>query len=67
MKIFEVMYLLLIAGLVFGVPVAGSVGGPDGLQYAGIVALIVIVLLVLNFVIERLVSRRVAQRKLTRQ
>jgi hypothetical protein len=57
------MYLLLIAGLVFGVPVAGIMGGPDGFQYAGIVALIVIALLALNFVIERLVSRRVCQRK----
>ena len=69
MKIFETIYLLLIAGLVFGVPVAAT-ARPDGqefswslaLKQAGVVTLILVVLFTLNFVVARFVSRRVSQR-----
>ena len=68
MRTFEIIHLLLIAGLVFGVPVAAT-ARPAGqefswslaLQQAGVVALIFVVLLALNFVIARLVSRRVSR------
>ena len=73
MKIFEVIHLLLIAGLVFGVPVAATTRPPGqefswmlSLKQAGIVTLVFVVLLALNFVVARLVSRRVSQRGVTR-
>jgi len=65
MKISEVIHLLLIAGLVFGVPVAATTR-PLGqefswdlaLKQAGVVALVLLLLLALNFVVARLASRR---------
>jgi hypothetical protein len=68
-KIFETIYLLLIAGFVFGVPVAAT-ARPAGQEFswwlaltqAGVATLIFAVLFVLNFVVARFVSRRVSQR-----
>jgi hypothetical protein len=73
MKIFEVVHFLLISGLVFGVAAAAATH-PAGqefswilaLKQAGIVTLVLVVLLALNFVVARLVSRRVPQRGVTR-
>lgn len=67
MKVFEIIYLLLIAGFVFGVPVAAT-ARPSGqefswilaLKQAGIVTLVLTVLFVLNLVVARFVSRRIS-------
>jgi hypothetical protein len=69
MRIFEIIYLLLIAGFLFGVPVAAT-ARPAGQEFswslaltqAGVVALTLAVLFTLNFVVVRFVSRRVSQR-----
>ena len=73
MRIFEIIYLLLIAGFLFGVP-AAAVARPAGQEFswklaltqAGVVALIFAVLFALNFVVARFVSRRISRRQLTR-
>jgi hypothetical protein len=65
MRIFETIHLLLMAGLVFGVPIAGT-SRPAGqefswnvaLQQSGVAALILILLIGLNLVVARVVSRR---------
>jgi hypothetical protein len=70
MKIFEVIHLLLIAGLLFGVPVAATTRPPGqafswnvSLKQAGVVTLVFVALLALNFVLARVASRRTSQRK----
>jgi hypothetical protein len=69
MRVFETIHLLLIAGLVFGVPVAGATrpigqefSWSSALAQAGVVALILVVLLSLNFVAARLALRRASRR-----
>ncbi len=69
MKIFETIHVLLMAGFLFGVPVAATMR-PDGqafswsraLTQAGVITLILFVLLALNFVVARLVLRRFSHR-----
>lgn len=69
MKIFEVVNYLLMAGLLFGIPVAASTR-PSGqefswiqsLKQAGIVTLILGALLALNFVVARVAARLVSRR-----
>ena len=64
-RIFETIHLLLMAGLVFGVPIAGT-SCPAGqefswnvaLQQSGVAALILILLIALNLVVARWASRR---------
>jgi hypothetical protein len=69
MRIFEVIQLVLIFGLVFGVPIAATTHpGQEfswilALKQGGIVTLILVALLALNFVIWCVVSRRVSQRE----
>jgi len=65
MKVFEVIHLVLIAGLVCGVPVAATTHPADqefswilALKQGGVATLILVTLLVLNFVVARLVARR---------
>lgn len=69
MRIFEIIYLLLIGGFLFGIP-AATITRPAGqefswslaLTHAGAVALILAVLFALNFVVARIVSRRLSKR-----
>jgi hypothetical protein len=69
MKAFEVIHLLLMAALLFGVPVAAATRAPgeafslaQALKQAGMTAGIVLLLMALNFTIARVLSRS-GQRK----
>jgi hypothetical protein len=69
MKTFEVIHLLLMAALLFGVPVAAitRATGEDfsfvqALKQAAITAAVVLLLMVLNFTVRGLFSR-LSQRK----
>ena len=69
MEIFETIYMLLLAGFFFGVPVAATTR-PAGQEFSwgpafkqgAAVALILVVLFAINFVVARLVSRRITRR-----
>jgi len=69
LRLFEIIYLLLIASFLFGVPVAAT-AQPAGQAFswspalapAGVAAWILAVRFALNFVVARDASRRVSQR-----
>ena len=70
MKVFEIVNYVLMAGLLFGVPVAASTRPPgqefswmQSLKQAGIATLIFAALLVLNFVVARVVARRASRKE----
>jgi hypothetical protein len=72
-KVFEVIHLVLILGLVVAVP-SVAMARPSGqefswslsLKQAGVATLIFIALLLLNFIIARIVLRRFPQTGVTR-
>jgi hypothetical protein len=71
-KIFEAIHIMLIFGFIIGVPVAASIR-PSGQEYsltvaltqAGILALILIALIVVNLLVAEIFSRRASRRRVT--
>ena len=70
MKVLEIIHYLLMAGLLFGVPIAASRPPPgqdfswaQSLKQAGITTLILGALLVLNVMVARVVARRVSRKE----
>jgi hypothetical protein len=64
-KTLDNIYIFLLAGLLFGVPVAATYRAPNhefsvvqGLKQAGVVVAIFLVLLVLNILLARIIKRR---------